>query len=851
MNTSTVAEPKDPDAIVKSARALARDGRLDDAYRALAEGESQFPTIATFLVQKAKIARDAGQRAEAGRLLALSRERFPDDEESVIESGWLAHINRDWAEAARWWESVRTRTPQHLVGYINGAVALREQGRSGEAEELLKSAMARFPHQASPWIEYATCAQATRDWSQSAERWREVRTRFAAVPEAYLGAATAFREQRKFSEAQDVLDEAAQRFPGDLRVKTEHCWLAHVAHDWPEAVRRWEALRANHPELPVGWTSAAVALRNANRFSDAEDLLRSAMSVFPLERAAWVEYAWLASAARNWPAASRRWGYVRERFPDFAEGYLRGASAAAELWKHAEAEALLQEGMRRFTSDASLCNDYAAMALRQNRLDEAAARYATLRERFPEHVEGYLGGASVLRNSFRLPEAESLLESAFLKFPSEARLWLEHARLPVFAPLRSDRRPDEALRRLAAIRERFPDLVEGYTAAVRILIDEGERDAAEALAAAAVERFPENALATVEHANLAAVRGDAPLALNRYQAAVDRFPAEAGARIGLAMALAATGRVAEGEAQLRQLMEGAPKPAAAYTAFAELAMQRGDWAEALVRWQAAHQQFPDDKSFVQRIFDVQLHLTGEGSGADEAQPTATSNETESRGELNELVMGFESLGGRGIGCEFGMFQREFGAEPLGLLRWADMPFEGIVQVLETRFAGVGDPENTEVFVNRANARPEYCTRDLRGFMFMRAFVYEDEMPMERMRKQALRRLKFLKDKLIADLEAGTKIFVWRCTERNLTDEEIGRLHAAVRTYGDTTLLYVRYEVEGKPNGTAELREPGLMIGYIDRFKQALDGTLASAPPTASWVTLCENASRLFSKRTLN
>src|SRR5258708_34310755 len=147
-----------------------------------------------------------------------------------------------------------------------------------------------------------------------------------------------------------------------------------------------------------------------------------------------------------------------------------------------------------------------------------------------------------------------------------------------------------------------------------------------------------------------------------------------------------------------------------------------------------------------------------------------------RAATRELVMQFESLGGTGLGCEFGMFQREFGAEPLGLLRWADMPYDGVIFALENRFDGVGAPEHTEIFVNRENSRPEYCTRDRRGFMFMRAFVYEDEMPFERMSMRALRRLAFLKEKLITDLEAGSKIFVYRLTDRNLGPAELERLH---------------------------------------------------------------------------
>jgi tetratricopeptide (TPR) repeat protein len=838
--------PPDADSILAAARSLSGEGRLDEAYRMLVDGERQYPGVAAMLVLRARVARDAGRRDEAADLLYTARQRFPTDDEAIIETGWLAHIARDWPTAVHWWEIVRARTPQHVVGFINGAIALREQGSYDKAEALLTSAIERFPNQASPWIDYAMCAQARKDWTESAARWKEVRERFSTVPDSYLGAAQALREQGKFTESQQVLDDAAERWPDDVRIRNEHCWNAHIARDWPEAARRWEALRSQNPALLVGWTSGALALRELRRYDEADRLLRQAQVRFPHERAAWAEYAWLASARRDWPEAVRRWSDVRSRYPAFPEGYLRGALASTENWDFEAAEGLLREGMERFKLDATFPIEYAAIALRLNRMDEAVARYAELRKNFPGSVEGYLGGALALRNGFHLREAEGALEQAFPLFPDEPRLWLEHAQLPVFAPLRRDRRPEEALSRLEQVRERFPQVLRGYIAAIRVLVDEKRLDEAETLATTAVKKFPTSGEAAVEHANVAASKGDWGQALNRYDALLKAFPNEAGGPIGKAKALAATGRTQEAEQILREVIQKFPDIAAAYTAYAEFSMNRNDWPEALQRWQAAAARFPDDKAFVQRIFDVKLHLTGEVGeplGATAASVPITAGDT--KGRLRDLVMRFESLGGRGIGCEFGMFQREFGAEPLGLLRWADMPYEGIIQTLEERFAGVGDPDNTEVFVNRENGRAEYCTRDLRGFMFMRAFVYEDEMPIDRMRKQALRRLKFLKDKLIGDLESGSKIFVWRCTERNLSDDEIHRLHAAVRSYGNNTLLYVRYEEDGRPNGTVQLREPGLMIGYIDRFKQAVDGTLSSAPATASWTTLCERAHGMF------
>jgi hypothetical protein len=92
---------------------------------------------------------------------------------------------------------------------------------------------------------------------------------------------------------------------------------------------------------------------------------------------------------------------------------------------------------------------------------------------------------------------------------------------------------------------------------------------------------------------------------------------------------------------------------------------------------------------------------------------------------------------------------------------------------------------------------------------------------------------------------GSKIFVFRLTDRNLTPQEIDDLHAAMRAYGTNTLLYVQYEDEAHPNGTVEAMKPGLLIGYMDRFKHSRMNQLSAAPATASRLAVCRNAYALW------
>ena len=94
-----------------------------------------------------------------------------------------------------------------------------------------------------------------------------------------------------------------------------------------------------------------------------------------------------------------------------------------------------------------------------------------------------------------------------------------------------------------------------------------------------------------------------------------------------------------------------------------------------------------------------------------------------------------------------------GAEPLGLLRWADLGVDGLCNALESEFAGVGEPEFIRLLKLPPEGRAEYWCTDTRHHMAMRTFVHVDEMAEDAMLRQLSQRLRFLRRKLV-DCELG-------------------------------------------------------------------------------------------------
>ena len=202
----------------------------------------------------------------------------------------------------------------------------------------------------------------------------------------------------------------------------------------------------------------------------------------------------------------------------------------------------------------------------------------------------------------------------------------------------------------------------------------------------------------------------------------------------------------------------------------------------------------------------------------------------------QFMQRFESLGDN---CEFGLVQRRCGAEPLGLLRFANLELRQLLNGLELRFEGLGERAGLEFWLSDG-ARREYVVRDRRYALVFHTFLYQGEISEDELLEKQSRRLGFLVRKLLQDLENGEKLFVCK---RNipLTESEILALHAALKRFGSNTLLWVVPADDDHPAGCVDQILPGLLRGYVDRFAPYENAHDLSLEP---WLSVCVNAAKL-------
>lgn len=537
----------------------------------------------------------------------------------------------------------------------------------------------------------------------------------------------------------------------------------------------------------------------------------------------------------DWPAAAAHWRSVLAFSPGHRDIYLRTIAACREAGEFDQAETLSREARALFPGDADVAVMWATLPERRGDAEETARRCAQALARFPDQVRLYVAGGTALRDLKRLDEADSLLTLARTRFPDEPAPLVQWCTL-------LERRGlwDDAVLHCQRGRARFPGEPVFWVLGAMALRETNRIAEALPLAAEAAGHFPDDPGLMFERARLAVAAGRWEEAAALWRRAADLVPGSAAGPLGEAEALQRLGRVRDADAVLEAAVARMPDDEMLAERCCQSALVTlDDPALAETRLRAAQERFPESRSIARQLYEARSRLAAMGGAPAPAPETAHD-------EDRQLVLNFESLGGGGHGCEFGIFQRSLGAEPLGLLRWADIHPAEITTALANDLEGVGEPEFTRVFVpDHPGEKPEYWSADTRYHMAMRSFVLVENETLETMSRGLIRRQRFLRRKLLEDLRSGTKIFVYKNLARNLSAQELTALLAAVRRHGDNTLFYIAYADDAHPNGTVEVAGPGLLVGYIDHFSNdpVTDAFLGFAHDQL--LTLCRRALALW------
>jgi len=195
---------------------------------------------------------------------------------------------------------------------------------------------------------------------------------------------------------------------------------------------------------------------------------------------------------------------------------------------------------------------------------------------------------------------------------------------------------------------------------------------------------------------------------------------------------------------------------------------------------------------------------------------------------DEFYQGFESLGAN---CEFGLVQRRFGAEPLGLLRWPAITVAGLVSGLQNKFAELCNISNLSLFPG-----PEDDWDIMTPNFSLHLYTKIGTVDEASLLNSAFRRMQFMRRSLLESLEDAEKVFVFKEWQFRMSDADILSIWDRLKRYNrNNRLLAVRLENAGNRSATVAESADGLWVGYVER-----DASI-SAPdnvPFESWDRIC-------------
>jgi len=202
-------------------------------------------------------------------------------------------------------------------------------------------------------------------------------------------------------------------------------------------------------------------------------------------------------------------------------------------------------------------SQYAATLVRLGRLPEAYRAWREVVSRKPDEPSGLLGAAAVLVSLNRLDDARTYAELAIPRAPAAAHQALANIAL-------TQGRNDEAVQQAGLAEQADPSLPLTLMVQGLVQYNRGDYSAAVPLLQQARTRFAQR---PIQASDLHFFLGDALARLERYAEAepmlreeIRLYPQNVRARTGLAMLLAATGRVADADRALIELLQVAPSP---------------------------------------------------------------------------------------------------------------------------------------------------------------------------------------------------------------------------------------------------------------------------------------------------
>jgi len=376
--------------------------------------------------------------------------------------------------------------------------------------------------------------------------------------------------------------------PDDEETQELFAWTRHEAGFYAEAETLWAKLRLTQPDNDSGWFGGGGALIGLERFDEAESLLEEGFRRFPDAYHIYETYARCAMERGAHEEGLSRWAKLRAMNPENPNGFVEPAWFHIGAGRFDEAEKALDQAPEDIKQKLSWIAARAHIAEQRHDLQAALSLWDKAITAYSGSIEARTGAFDVLVDLGRLEDAQNVLLPAVRRYPDSLDIgrrfaWLAH--------YKNDW--GEAASRWAKLRVKFDDEPIGYSGGIASLRAMGCYAEAEALGTEGLDRFPEDFELLLEHAQIATTRGEWAEAIERFQKLRSLHAFEPNTYPPFVTALTQAERWDEADTIIREAQDRLGHSIELSCAFAAVAAEKKDWAEAESRWRATVSAFPN------------------------------------------------------------------------------------------------------------------------------------------------------------------------------------------------------------------------------------------------------------------
>ena len=302
------------------------------------------------------------------------------------------------------------------ISHNLGDIFLKDE-KYDQAELTYLKAQAMDPTNSWAFIGYARVAQHKQMHTEALKRWKKVKEKFPDKIEAYLGLGNAYSGLSNFLLAEKMFLEAQAMDPTNPWAFIGYARIAQHQRMHTEALKRWATVKEKFPDRIQAYVGLGDAYNGLCEYEQAETMYLKAQAIDTTNPWAFINYARMAQHQQMHSEALKRWGTVREKFPDNNHLYVGLGDSFNYLTKYKDAEIMYLKAQEIAPTNPWAFISYARVAQQQNMHTEALKRWETVKEKFSDNIMAYVGLSDAYTALAKFKQAESMCLKAQLIDP--------------------------------------------------------------------------------------------------------------------------------------------------------------------------------------------------------------------------------------------------------------------------------------------------------------------------------------------------------------------------------------------------------------------------------------------------